>query len=450
MMPRALFFLLLFSPAFANPTEPDSTVAVAAATSDDSGLRDLNRKLDPVIMTGDQLGAINGVHKDKVRLFASENGHFRPVPYQVDERLDDGEFAYDHGEMASEDADQGLVDDNDEFVFLAEDAGDRVPRTGWPHDFEQGIEITVTDPIDGGQAWAYLFSFENPPDPSPVDYVRGIVHDNNVYYMDARDYHINNAKFPPNTFRPTHLYIRDDPWGGEAPNLIDATKLRTKINYKFITIHKKETEFRTDLVGSIDGPVRIVNRNALKMYLFLGIWLPSPVSMSFMYPWGYSVPNKVKLPVTANDNGKSNIRVAFDHNPNLLGHRFYSDRNPESVLVDGLTDEQEEAMDRSYPKWIAMMGEEGGMVSRLRLHPDLSGQNRLHYSDDASVDDSPDFHPGQWGEFGFIIDVSGIPKGVYDIDYNVFFKRHFEQGDEVEFLQILDAPVTAVAGPGTA
>ncbi len=183
--------------------------------------RTLAREIDPVVITGDCFGDFLGVDKKNVRVYALRGGVFGPIPYQVDERLPDGEYAYDSGEKAAEDTDKGRIDANDELVFLASDLGGRVTRSVWPEGHGGGLEIAIRDPRDGARGWAYLLAFRDPPAPSPLDYVESWTGANGVSYVRTNGYLASNERYPENASRLTNLQITHSANEAGAINVMD-------------------------------------------------------------------------------------------------------------------------------------------------------------------------------------------------------------------------------------
>ena len=134
--------LLGFSRALASQTMAES--AVAAST--------LERNLEPVVITGRLVNGLTGFPVDQLLVYAYSGSEWTQIPFQVDEVTATG---------AHTSAEDGLLDANDEIVFMAKDLGGQTPltpsltvklpiSTGW-----YGIE--VTDPISPAQrGWAYL------------------------------------------------------------------------------------------------------------------------------------------------------------------------------------------------------------------------------------------------------------------------------------------------------
>ncbi|MEZ0227060.1 MAG: hypothetical protein ACAI25_00425, partial [Planctomycetota bacterium] len=80
----------------------------------------LTRTEDWVTVTGSQLPRFSGKHKDRIRLFAQKNGSLQPIAFQIDEKNAEGNYCFSEGpaDLIVKDSDGGLVDDNDELVFM--------------------------------------------------------------------------------------------------------------------------------------------------------------------------------------------------------------------------------------------------------------------------------------------------------------------------------------------
>ena len=101
------------------PTKAQSPPVTGAA---------INRPQDPIIVTGANLSAHGGAPVNELVLYAYQAGAWTPIPFQIDERTNDITGTY----VISDD---GLLDANDELVFMAADTGDSVNNnSNWPND----------------------------------------------------------------------------------------------------------------------------------------------------------------------------------------------------------------------------------------------------------------------------------------------------------------------------
>jgi hypothetical protein len=143
----------------------------------------LNRPDDPVVLTGAATPSLTGTAPGSVVAFAF-SGNWRQIPVQVDERKAyDLRSAYpnpfscggnslcylpfstsakleyaDPGTLVGADTDASF-DSNDELAFMAKDAGGSAAAAADPAGVQRAtrVEVKVTDPIDGGVGYVYLF-----------------------------------------------------------------------------------------------------------------------------------------------------------------------------------------------------------------------------------------------------------------------------------------------------
>ncbi len=132
----------------------------------------LDRPSDPVILTGQDLSSLTGLALNVVVAFRYVGG-WQQVPVQIDERkwVDFGlvynsnavgivTLAYaDATTYCGADPDPSF-DADDELVVMARDAGNRaVPATCLPTSVltNSPVELTVTDPLNSGTGYVYLF-----------------------------------------------------------------------------------------------------------------------------------------------------------------------------------------------------------------------------------------------------------------------------------------------------
>ena len=151
----------------------------------------LNRPDDPVVVTGAGVPSLMGAAPGQILAFAWTGVSWEQVPVQVDERkLVDLRVAYPPGFTACGDpcyppratpaklryADAGTrigadtnpaLDADDEIAFMAKDAGTQADPLAAPAGVVAGsrAEIVVTDPLDGGQGYVYLFRQTGSLDP---------------------------------------------------------------------------------------------------------------------------------------------------------------------------------------------------------------------------------------------------------------------------------------------
>ena len=253
------FFILIFTVSISTALGEES------ASEKFSSPKTLERRFDPVVVSGDLLPQLHGLQIEGLRLFAHDGKHFKVIPFQVDERDPEGEFVYTEGKLVGSDVDNGLFDYNDELVFMVKDTGGQVPRIKWAEMGNTGTEIVITDPHDSARkGWVYLIHFrQNPPPLSAIDYVsyspeKEIIQSTH-YIMRYR----GGAPFYMDLSYPEEA-------GGNGEDFFDRIKIRIKVKtfFNLISITKTEEDLRAEVVGWKDGPVRVL-RNVQNFFRIL-------------------------------------------------------------------------------------------------------------------------------------------------------------------------------------
>lgn len=171
----------------------------------------LTRSDQPLVLTGAQIGALQGIAPGDLVAFSYGTPGWEQIPVQVDERHTTnirnaypnpmsspcGDPCYTPGTrvvnqlvysdaktLIAADPDTSL-DVNDEVALMVKDAGGIAPESVSPAGVVgDGVEIKVSDPIDGGVGYVYLFRRDagasSPLDPaagkSYVEYVWQVNH----------------------------------------------------------------------------------------------------------------------------------------------------------------------------------------------------------------------------------------------------------------------------------
>lgn len=434
--------------------------AAAASAQEALAPRTLTRVVDTVVIPGSALGPrLAGAHKDRVRVYSCRGGFMAPIVFQVDERSEAGGYCYDQGpeDRRVKDADDGLIDGNDELLVLARDAGDRARpealRLVPGHTAVQEVELS--DPLDGRKAWVYVFRFDRgqPPPRLPTDLVRLTSEPNGegkTWYWRGERFFFHNGRSPENAVRAT--FASYAPAGSrdvsDQPNVLDCTIVKAVVNFMWVEVVRKSGDFKVELGGYIDGPVRVVAENRLQVYLALGIWVSAPDSYLMLWPNKVSMPTNASCPVNLDESGNSSYLLAMDLARTARGWQFYNEHNPEPVTVDGRISPGERTMNMSWPAWNCLFGPEGAIITKFVIPPELvRDTNRLVYIDDEFMrrgDDEAglEFEQGAFGTNGYLIDMRGLKEGIYPGDYVVWYPAPpFRHGDHKAYLNEYDHPI---------
>ncbi len=413
----------------------------------------LKRTDDHVVMEGKVLEPLLGSRLDRLSLMACTDEGFRPVTFQLDEKNPDGEYVYKQGPAAGKDTDP-LLDSNDELVFMADSIGPCCNSGDWPEGAKAGVGIKVSDPVDGGQGWLYLFLFDDHPPLSEVDLV-------------SMDFSSEGLKIITPEFIlgmsgkkgfPDELHIPGQD-GNMGPDMLDRFKARAMIKLigGIIKFDMKVDEyFCHEPIGWIDGPVRIILY--AKGYIKIGFFkydLPMNM-MQFYYPNVISFPFYFTMEESAVMNFVSAIAdvnvVAFlDCNEYCFGIHTYDSFNPYNpeVVFDGRMSQAEKNLNTTENlNWIVgYMPGIGASVNRIIMPREWSTITReLYYLEDNTGTDPPEDYPGIIGHgYKFKINLRDLKPGQYTYCQNFYFKKGFVPGDEKMILDILDHPLEVEA-----
>ncbi len=406
----------------------------------------LTRVDDPVVMEGKDFRPLLGQPPDKLSLMALKNGQWCPIPFQVDEKKPDGEYAFTHGPQASRDPEAGL-DSNDELVFMAMDTGDRAGQASWPEGAVNSVEIEITDPKNGAKAWAYLFQFSENASRANIDYVHYELDESTKRRkVTTRQYIMASAV---NRVAPDFI-AWSGPDGAAGPDILDRLKIRghfvlpmdVKVDYIFDEWAKSNVE------AYIDGPVRVLEYgagyldvNGLVQLSGQGYSVISYYDKLMIYPTYIEVPFDLRGIVK-----EWPTYGYMDFNKNIYGTHAFSAANPYNpeVVFDGKMSAAEKNLNTTTEiDWVAGFGPQGAMVSRLPKPKEWKGVKILpYYLDDETAVDKPEDHPGVSGIGYKLLGMEKLGKYSTTFYQYYYFKQKLAPEDINQILDIMDHPLT--------
>jgi len=412
---------------------------------------------DPVVMKGAALGDRAGGPLEAFRLYACHLGRFVPIPYQFDEYTAEGHKVLpDAGPEANPQDGNGVLDAQDEFLFMAHDLGDRVEPEQWLEGVRDALEITVEDPRDEGTGWCYLLRFHGaPPERSPLNYATYDPAYNqhmSFYVFDQSSFKVIGGKLYRQVF-PQKCRIPDYA-GGNFQNFIDRVKFRTRVRLFFgsVKIHIDEDQFSGDTLAVRDGPVRCTRRAWGRIHI-LGFKTPKILADIVQYDTFYANPVELSIPI----NPGLVLTDLTMYSGTELTHTTYgslwlNSNNPGGFRVDGRMSAAERAMNRDPEVWRLAAGPWGAMMNRSIWSPDYMRQARIHmeFTDDIAQEDPPEFDPGQTGMAYSFSTVRNLAPGTYVMELDWYFPVRFPDPEREpdgarravqEYLNMYDAPL---------
>jgi hypothetical protein len=212
---------------------------------------------------GPALGCLRGRAEAAVAVFACR-AHCAPIPWQLDERDAGGRWALNQGPAANPDLPPTVIDDNDEVVWMADDAGRRagpgeLPAADCAIEIEQRVGTTT--------AWIYAAASAAPAPRSAQIYVTYDPHSDRI---TSGQFAIGFGAATPRFFA---LRTAD---GALGPNLLDRLKVRASARLLgLIPLGRDEDDILYDFAAWQAGPVRVLRRE--RQWVRLTPWLRTPI-----------------------------------------------------------------------------------------------------------------------------------------------------------------------------
>lgn len=366
---------------------------MVAALSTPSASVPLDRPWDPIVLTGADLSSLVGTDPARVVAFRYAAGWVQ-VPVQVDERavVDFGTIYHiapsgftvltytDAGTFTGPDPDPAL-DADDEVVFMAAHVGsDAGGATEPPGTIAgSGLRLTLTDPLNGGSGFVYLFRSDGSLDPGagahPVAYDFVLLSGD---YLTT--YNTLQGPNPENSTVTTTSYgvhfadrwIRNETrvtdGGANGVDILD----RHKNLFAPGNCTRSENTFSNGegaFIVNREGPVR-----AMRGYVGANSG-PTTYRIHAFYERREDILTALRVhPI-------SGIMDFWDYSPAAAGMIFRDDHNVSGVVIDGNND----TVTPSQFTWEMVTGAQGTLVFTLGVDTDIpSFDFTSYYLDDST------------------------------------------------------------------
>lgn len=348
----------------------------------------IDRSSEVIIMTGDRMEGLIGAVPHDVVGFRREGTVWKQIPVQIDERDSvDAETIYGHtpveeflNENWGTDLDKlviltytdtatftgpdkdPLFDENDEFLFMARDAGPRYTGTEAPAQVDPStkIEIRLVDPLTGDKAFVYLFIQDGSLDPSAgkkyVDYRFNLLSGN---YKET--YTIGGNFDPEDSYVTTNYYQThfSDRWVKDRL-MIPANGATAYDTINILDRHKTLLEpnncGRTEVVFSSQEGAFVTNKSgpirAIRSYFGANSG-PLDQRQHFFYEQSEEITFYLRM------HSIRGIVDIMDHTRSAIGMKYKNNNNPDWIIFDGVP----EAINKGRIHWELLTGEQGTWIS---------------------------------------------------------------------------------------
>lgn len=336
-----------------------------------------------VQVPGAELDCARGRHEQAVMLVACATT-CEPVPWQLDERDDDGWWVLDGGPEPTADDPPGVIDDNDEILWMAADGGRRARRGELP---AGECRLALAQQAAGELRWLYLIVGTVPAPRSPRRYVT----------YDAERDRIEAGRVEVGFGAPTPRFLAlRDASGARGPNLLDRLKIRARARlFGILPLGRDEDDIEYRFSAWRAGPVRVLRREY--QWVRLASWLRTPIfrSETLVTRDAMTLPVRLRLnyPPTYFFAGIE-VQAVLDFR-DLRGWQVLADGAVPVAVGSGAGPDQRES------GWIALRGPDATLVLELELGETLASlRPTLVYRDDGARE-PPEDDPGELPGIGY-------------------------------------------------
>ena len=380
---------------------------------------------DVVLLLGKQFPSFLGKMIPEIRLMAWHPGGWHPVPFQIDEKSEDGRYLYPYGAKNDQDELDGRLDRQDEIVFMARDAAGRASSSKWPVGHTNGEEIEVIDPLNGERGWIYLFSLPELPPLSSVDLIR---YDPDCDRFYSRYYEVWYSRVPSKQKAVMEYYSVPVVSGGNGVNWFDSAKIwvRIKLFFSLVKIVIHSSDFMSEVPAYIDGPIRVIVKKRTAIKIGMGLHTPNVDADLVYYPYFFTSALVIAIPFDPSILTSSLcLSAGTDLDHNAMGMLFWNSENTEPVLVDGRMSPQEKAMDLRADRWRVISGAQGKYMGKAVYAGNFKLSNikldEGRYIDDFTHEEPPENEPGIFGSYNWTWDITNGRRG----EYVVWIEAHY-------------------------
>lgn len=349
---------------------------LAAANS-----KTLDRDEDPVVVSGASFAKFLGKPLNQLFVYAYSKGRWQQIPWQFDETVD-GEYVA---------ADNLLLDQVDELVFMGRDSNDRAPVREWVDDASARenprYEVMVVDPLDHNRtAWVYVYHSLTLAQAQTADYV---------------DYQTATSTFTSPVyilgFHPLFIAGNRLEMNGSGVDVLDRSK------WRFAAVGMESVWDEESIEGEPDDPrPKILDGRvrAMSGYQAMGQGLMTIAYRSQFF-------DLFTLDLSWSPRDLDWVTASADFNEHIIGGIYYDANTPKGVTVDGNPDTLKTTPATQWQQISAASGTVFHAIEASRMQ----GTHTTYYKDDADVDPSDTGDQKSYGDMG--VTISRPIKGIF-------------------------------------
>ena len=385
----------------------------------------------PVILRGNALTSLLGAPAAQINALARHGTTIKPIPLQIDKRDTKGGYelsAKNTGKTAK-------FDTNDECVFMAADAGERITTLPEQYASLPIVEIAIVDPKTAERKWVYLIKTSDAHD-HRADNIKYVTYDSTQDTIQTKIYRIG--------FSSMHPFMIDNfQWHLTGPsewslNLFDTMKIRH--HGKFfgkLDFSRTHADYRSRVTAVKDGPIRVIRRTVNSVRVISYLQSPSVTIDCIAYVNGFQMDTTIDLPFPLGwffSDMSALATIDWNDDPSLPALRVYGEDSRKGLRIEGRMTAEKNLFNKTGGQGFLVESSYGLLLVQLEIEKDLPVKVGNYLQDDSTYVDKPETIPGQFGNVGFM--TTGWEKvdaTIHHMLFNVLLIQNatVEQGKEI-------------------
>ncbi len=422
---------------------PVSVYAQATAPADEvRPVKSVNASALPVILKGSQVPALIGTSALNISAFACYGDAFRQVIIQVDElNADERVTSPDPRSKIAKDDQPGVLDPNDEVLFMLHDAGNSCGKERLARARGALVEVKLSPSYLKEPVYIYLLGGDSAVAPSGKRLVRWD-DDNQTAYAGGYIWGYDKTHpFMSNRISFTELRGRSE------EDMLDRLKVRIKVKTigNLLNLKVTEDDIDSEIVGVRAGPIRVTREQNLVIHSVPGFDITALVSFQhFERLWRADV--RIRFPKSA-AMFVSSMDVAFLHDfTDLKGLRLATSTVPQGTSIDGKMLDEEKTIEFGAEPWYFITGNGANQITAIDLDPSLKLITSVVFIDDPDYSDPPESIKGGLPSVGYqYTGWENLQAKTYHFGANITFLSGFPEGGATGYYKTLRAPLKVEA-----
>lgn len=351
------------------------------------------------VLRGKDVPSLLGLPITAIELYAKSESGLLPVTFQIDPRDSDGRYAIAPGSNPETGAGEPLLDDNDELVFMAADAGVRIDVDALPA-HAQLKELRIDNPVSGKSGWIYA-SVSGRQDRSAETV--SVRYDPETDAVQTAIYAIGFSRRTPFLVDTLKWYLgHGQQW---SPDVLDTMKIRHRGRlFGFIDFKRTGDDYHSRLVAVRTGPLRIIRRTENAVRMLWKLKTPRVYVDYVMNPDGFVMDTIVDIPFRIGlffSDIDTLTTVDWDSAPGLPRIAVASADSRAAFPVNGEMNQEKKALNATEGTRFSASSAYGRVQVQLDISEDFAITPWLFFNDNLAAADPPEQVPGQFGHVGF-------------------------------------------------